>query len=80
MQQQYNRQKSPYFVSVATIKTNTIKTATTSHASVAYHKQLPPQQRTVGTIGSEWRESASLKETTRRAQTSPQSTENQPIA
>ena len=79
MQQQYNRQKSPYFVSIATIKTNTIKTATTSHASVAYHKQLPPQ-RTVGTIGGEWRESTSSKETTRRAQTSPQSTENQPIA
>jgi len=45
----------------------------TSHASIAYRKQLPPQ-RMVGTIGSEWHESTPLKETTRAAQTSLQST------
>jgi len=35
----------------------------TSHASIAYHEQLPPQP-TVGTIGSVWQESAPSKETT----------------
>jgi len=40
----------------------------TSHASVAYCKQLPPQ-RTVGAIGSAWHESTLSKETTRPAQT-----------
>jgi len=36
---------------------------TTSHASIAYRKQLPPQ-RTVGTIGSVWLKSTPSKETT----------------
>jgi len=40
----------------------------TSHASIAYRKQLPPQQ-TVGTNGSVWQESTPSKETTRPAQT-----------
>ena len=40
----------------------------TSHASIAYRKQLPPQ-RTVGTIGSVWQESTPSKETTGPAQT-----------
>ena len=40
----------------------------TSHASIAYRKQLPPQ-RTMGTIGSVWQESAPSKETTGPAQT-----------
>jgi len=40
----------------------------TSHASIAYCKQLP-LQRTVGTIGSVWLESAPSKETTGPAQT-----------
>jgi len=40
----------------------------TSHASLAYRKQLPPQ-RTVGTIGSAWQESAPSKETTGPAPT-----------
>jgi len=40
----------------------------TSHASIAYRKQLPPQ-RTVGTIGSVWQESTPSKETTRPTQT-----------
>jgi len=35
----------------------------TSHASIAYGKQLHPQ-RTVGTIGSVWQESTPSKETT----------------
>jgi len=35
----------------------------TSHASIAYRKQLPPQ-RTVGTIGSVWQESTHSMETT----------------
>ena len=35
----------------------------TTHASIAYRKQLPPQ-RTVGTIGSVWQESTPSKETT----------------
>jgi len=35
----------------------------TSHASIAYRKQLP-RQRTVGTIGSVWQESTPSKETT----------------
>jgi len=35
----------------------------TSHASIAYHKQIPPQ-RTGGTIGSVWQESTPSKETT----------------
>ena len=34
----------------------------TSHASIAYREQLPPQ-RTVGTIGSVWQESTPSKET-----------------
>jgi len=51
----------------------------TSHVSIAYRKQLPPQ-RMVGTIGSEWNESTLSKETMRPAQTDPQSTKNQPIA
>jgi len=41
---------------------------TTSHASIAYRKQLPPR-RTVGTIGSVWQDSTPLKETTGPAQT-----------
>ena len=41
----------------------------TSHASIAYHKQL----RTVGTIGRVWQESAPLKETTGPEQTDTQS-------
>jgi len=44
----------------------------TSHASIAYRKQLPPQ-RTVGTIGSIWQESTPSKETTGPAQTNTQS-------
>ena len=40
----------------------------TSHASIAYRKQLTPQ-RTVGTIGSVWQESTPSKETTGPAQT-----------
>jgi len=40
----------------------------TSHASIAYRKQLPPQ-RTVGTISSVWLESTPSKETTGPAQT-----------
>jgi len=40
----------------------------TSHVSIAYRKQLP-SQRTVGTIGSVWQESAPSKETTGPAQT-----------
>jgi len=40
----------------------------TSHASIAYRKQQPPQ-RTVGTIGSVWQESTPSKETTGPAQT-----------
>jgi len=39
----------------------------TSHASIAYRKQLPPQQ-TVGTIGSVWQESTFSKETTGASQ------------
>ena len=35
----------------------------TSHASIAYRKQLPPQ-RTVGATGSVWQESTPSKETT----------------
>ena len=50
----------------------------TSHANIVYRKQLPPQ-RTVSTIGSKWHENNPLKETMRPAQTSPQSTKNQPI-
>jgi len=34
----------------------------TSHASIAYREQLPPQ-RTAGTIGSVWQESTPPKET-----------------
>ena len=45
---------------------------TTSHASIAYRKQLTPQ-RTVGTIGSVWQESTPSKETTGPAQTNTQS-------
>jgi len=41
----------------------------TSHASIAYRKQLP-LQRTVGTIGSVWLESTPSKETMGPAQTS----------
>jgi len=41
-----------------------------------FRKQVPPQG-TVGAIGSEWQESAPSKETTRPAQTNPQSTKNQ---
>jgi len=48
---------------------------TTSHASIAYRKQLHPQ-RTVGTIASVWQESAPSKETTGPAQTNAQSTKN----
>ena len=44
----------------------------TSHASIAYRKQLPPQ-RTVGTIGPVWQKSTPSKETTGPAQTRPQS-------
>ena len=44
----------------------------TSHASIAYRKQLPPQ-RTVGTIGSVWQESTPSKETMGPAQTNTQS-------
>ena len=44
----------------------------TTHASIAYRKQLPPQ-RTVGTIGSVWQESTPSKETTGPAQTNTQS-------
>ena len=40
----------------------------TSHGSIAYRKQLPPQ-RTVGTIGSVWQESTPSKETRGPAQT-----------
>jgi len=40
----------------------------TSHANIAYRKQLPPQ-RTVGTIGSAWQESTSSKKTTGQAKT-----------
>jgi len=40
----------------------------TSHASIAYRKQLP-LQRTVGTIGSVWQESTPSNETTGPAQT-----------
>jgi len=47
----------------------------TSHASIAYRKQLHPQ-RTVGTIGSVWQESAPSKETTGPAQTNTQITKN----
>jgi len=36
--------------------------SSTSHASIANRKQLPPQ-RTVGTIGSVWQESTPSKET-----------------
>jgi len=35
----------------------------TSHTSIAYRKQIPPQQ-TVGTIGSVWQENTPSKETT----------------
>jgi len=35
----------------------------TSHASIAYRKQLPPQW-TVGTVGSVWQESTPSKEIT----------------
>jgi len=38
----------------------------TSHASITYRKQLPPQ-RTMGTIGSVWQKSTPSKETTRPA-------------
>jgi len=41
---------------------------TTSHASIAYRKQLPPQ-RTAGAIGSVWQESTPSNETTEPAQT-----------
>jgi len=34
----------------------------TSHASISYREQLPPQ-RTAGTIGSVWQESTPSKET-----------------
>jgi len=44
----------------------------TSHASIAYREQLPPQ-RTVGTFGSVWQESTPSKETTGSAQTDTQS-------
>ena len=44
----------------------------TSHASIAYRKQLAPQ-RTVGTIGSVWQESTPSKGTTGPAQTNTQS-------
>jgi len=44
----------------------------TSHASIAYRKQLPPQ-RTVGTIGSVWQKSTPSKEITGPAQTNTQS-------
>jgi len=47
----------------------------TSHASIAYRKQLPPQ-RTVGTIGSVWQESTPSMETTGPAQINTQSTKN----
>jgi len=40
-----------------------IQHLTTSYASVAYRKQIPPQW-TVGTIGSVWQESTPSKETT----------------
>ena len=40
----------------------------TSHASIAYRKQLTPQ-RTMGTIGTVWQESTPSKETTGPAQT-----------
>jgi len=52
--------------------TYSVDTDYTSHASIAYHKQLTPQ-RTVGTIGSVWQESTPLKETTGPAQTNTQS-------
>ena len=44
----------------------------TSHASIAYRKQLPPQW-TVGTIGGVWQKSTPSKETTGPAQTNTQS-------
>jgi len=47
-------------------------TRLTSHASLAYRKQLPPQW-TVGTIGIVWQESTPSKETTGPAQTRMQS-------
>jgi len=47
----------------------------TSHASIAYRKQLPPQ-RIVGTIGSVWQKSTPSKETKGPAQTNTQSTNN----
>jgi len=44
----------------------------TTHASIPYRRQLPPQ-RTVGTIGSVWHESTPSKQTTGPAQTKTQS-------
>jgi len=41
-----------------------METGSTSHASIAYCKQLPPQ-RTVGTIGSVWLESTPSKQSER---------------
>jgi len=42
--------------------------------------QASTPQRMVGTIGSEWHESTPSKESMQPAQTSPQSTRNQPVA
>jgi len=53
----------------------TVVSLETSHASIAYRKQLHPQ-RTVGTIGSVWQESTPSKETAGPAQTNTQSTKN----
>jgi len=47
----------------------------TSHASLAYRKQLHPQ-RTVGIIGSVWQESTTSKEIMGPAQTNTQSTKD----
>jgi len=47
---------------------HTLELVYTSHASIAYRKQLPPQQ-TVGTIGSVWQEITPSKETMGPAQT-----------
>ena len=47
-----------------------ITVAYTSHASIRYRKQLPPQPP-VGTIGTVWQESTPSKETMGPAQTRP---------
>jgi len=54
------------------IITNKFYSIITSHASIAYRKQLTPQ-RTVGIIGSVWQESTPSKETTGPAQINTQS-------